>query len=124
MAFPSFSKSGVTTFTFSRGDVYPHRRTVVPRQRLGIAEAGTVQVATLSAPEYQHVLTFEGLSASDYSALLTFLTDPLVNWAANSFTYTDVDSATYTVRYIGGLEMPQVSSGRFSATLTLREEIV
>lgn len=123
MAFPSFSKSGVTTFTFSRGDTFPHVRRVVPRQRVGISEAGSVHVATLSPPEYEHVLTFEGLSATDYTALQAFLTDPLINWAAFSFTLTDVDSATYTVRYLGGLDMPQVSAGRYNVTIRLREEI-
>lgn len=124
MAFPSFSKTGVTTMTFSRGDIFPTRKPVQARQRIGKSESGQIQVATLSLPEYLHLLTFTGLATSDYTNLLTFLTDDDINFAENTFTYTDVNGSTYTVRYLdGALDAQETSAGQWMMTLTLREEI-
>lgn len=125
MAFPQFSKVGVTTFVFSRGDLFPTRKPIQARQRIGKSHAGEIHVATLSPPEYLHLLTFTGLSTTDRTNLLAFLLDDDVNWAEGSFTYTDVNSVTYTVRYLdGALSFEETSPGQWAGTITLREEIV
>jgi hypothetical protein len=129
MPLPTFSKTGVPTFTFSRGDAFPRRTPADPLegQLAGVSEAKTVRIATMSDPEEFMQLDFQtntALPAADYLNLRTFLTHALINRRANPFTFTDVDGTTYTVRYWGGLPgFDETSSGRYQGTLTLRVEV-
>lgn len=124
MAFPTFTKAGVASVFLSRGDTYPTRKPIQARQRIGKSHAGEVHVATLSPPEYLHVLTFSGLTTTDRANILAFLNDPLVNWAQESWAYSDVAGVTYTVRWLdGGLDFEETSPGQWAGTITLREEI-
>ena len=126
MALPSFSKSGVTTMTFSRGDAWPRRTPGDERQLVGVSEGKQVRVATLSVPEEFIVLDFAGqtaLPSADYANLSVFLRNALINFRATSFTFTDTDASARTVRYWGGFyELTQTSSGRYQGVLTLRVE--
>jgi len=125
MPFPTFSKAGVPTVILSRGDVYPTRLTVTPRQRVATTNAGAVQVATYSPEETQHRLSFVDMPTADRTALLAFLRNALINWAAFTFTYTDVNAATYTVRYLSGmLDWQETAPGLWDGDILLREEIV
>lgn len=124
MAFPSLSVSGGPSVTFSRGDIYPSRKPIQARQRIGKSHAGAIHVATLSPPEYLHSLTFVGLPTTDRTNLLAFLLDDDVNWAEGTFVYTDVAGATYNVNYLdGALDFEETSPGQWSGMITLREEI-
>ena len=124
MPFPTFSKSGVTTVTFSRGDVFPDVHDYEPVQVIGVSYAGTRRVATLRAPDEFFDLVFERLPLADYNALLAFFSNALVNWSASSFTYTDTASVATTVRYLGGrFSFPQVASGLYSGRIPLVKEV-
>lgn len=126
MALPSLSKAGATTVTFSRGYSWPRPTPGDERQLVGVSEGKQVRVATLSVPEEFIVLDFANqtaLPAADYTNLSTFLRNTLVNFRAFTFTFTDTDGTTFTVRYWGGLlDFVQTSSELYQGTLTLRIE--
>lgn len=124
MALPQFSKTGMTTLVFSRGNLFPslHRYDAV--QRIGRSYAGTFRVATLRDPDETFVLIFERLPLADYTALVAWFTNPLINWAANSFTYTDTASVATVVRYLNStLAMPEVSAGLYNVALECLKEV-
>lgn len=73
---PTFSKAGASTVTFSRDATDP------------------VQFAGRFI-----ILNFSGLIKSDITNLETFINDSNVDGAKNTFTYTDSDGNTYTVRF-------------------------
>jgi len=128
MPYPTFSKTGLTTLTFSRGALFPQRRPTHYRQRRGVSEAGTVRVATLSPPVQELVLHFERLPAADFALLDAWLAAALVNGSAQTFTYTDSTSTAYTVRWWPSdaestFDMVQVAAGLYNVDLPLRVEL-
>lgn len=124
MAYPTFSKTGMTTLTFARGQVFPDEYLFNPGQLIGYSEAGQVRVATLSDPEEIVPLLFERLPQSDVDTLVAWLRNPLINWAANTFTYTDTTSVAMTVRMVDrSFVRQQVASGLYDVRLTLRKEL-
>lgn len=123
MSYPTFSKEGMTTLVFTRGNVYPDRHISQPRQLVARSEAGQTRVATLSDPDETFPLIFEGLPLADYNAVRTWFADPRINWQATSFTYTDTAGVATEVRYADtAFDLAQVAPGRFSGTITLRRE--
>ena len=126
MALPSFSASGVSTFTFSKGYLFPVGNQWDVRQLVGISEGSattppTITVATLSAATLIFTLQFQLLSLTDYTGLVAFF--QAMNWRARAFTFTDVASATHTVRlWDAQFVMPETHANRFNVTLTLRKE--
>lgn len=122
MGFPSFSKQGVTTVTFSQGAITPDVIDEGPRQVINEAENGEQSVYTLSGAALTHLLAFQDLSSADHDALLAFLRNPLIDYAGETFTYTDTDSVAHTVRYIDrSLRRMRNASGGYDIALTLRE---
>jgi hypothetical protein len=123
MSYPTFSKTGMTTLVFSRGNVYPDRHPTAPRQLVARSEAGQTRVTTLSDPDETFPLLFEGLPLTDYQALRAWLNDPRINWQAETFTYTDTAGVATTVRYADTVfDVAQVAFERFSGAITLRVE--
>lgn len=124
MAFPTFSVSAGPTVVLSRGNIYGQAREVPrPQQLVARSYAGTYQVATLRPADTEIPLSFVGLPQADHDAILTFLAHPLVNYAAFPFTYTDVVGAPHTVRYLAStIELPEISAGRYSWSMTLAVE--
>jgi hypothetical protein len=95
----------------------------VPRQLVARSEAGQTRVTTLSDPDETFPLLFDGLPLADYQALRAWLSDPRINWQAETFTYTDTAGVATTVRYADTVfDFAQVSFERFSGALTLRVE--
>jgi hypothetical protein len=124
MPLPTLSKGGVTTVTFSRGNVFPSVHDYEPVQIVGISYAGTRRVATIRAPDEFFDLVFERVAVGDYTAMLAFFGNALVNWSANSFTYTDSASVATTVRYLGGrFSFPEVAAGLYSGRIPLVKEV-
>ena len=127
MALPSFSKSAGPSFTFSRADGFPRLQPRDSGQLVGESEGGQVRVATLRDDIEFIPLIFAGqtrLPAADYTGLLTFLLDSRIDRKANTFTFTDSDGSTATVRYFDGLESFALSSsGFYQGTLVLRKEL-
>jgi len=123
MPYPTFSKEGIGTLTFSRGNVWPDRHLYQPRQVVARSEAGQTRVATLSDPDETFPLVFERLPLADYTALRQWFADPRINWQATSFTYTDTAGVATVVRYAdAAFDLAEVAPGRYSGTITLRRE--
>lgn len=124
MPLPTFSKATMTTLTFSRGNLFPSLHRYEAQQRIGRSYAGTFRVATLRTPDEAFVLVFERLPLADYTALVAWFTDTRINWAANSFTYTDVAAVATVVRYLAStLAMPEISAGLYNVTLECLKEV-
>lgn len=122
MAFPSFSKQGVTTVTFSQGILAPQVIDEGPRQIVNEAEDGSQSVYTLSGPVLTHLLAFQDMPSADHDALLVFLRDDAIDYTGNTFTYTDADSVAHTVRYIDrSLRRTRNASGSYDIAISLRE---
>lgn len=125
MPYPSLSKSGMTTLTFSRGNLFPTSYTEDFSQVIAESESGLVRVATLRPPIVFHGLHFERLPLADFTALKAWLRNSLIRGRANTFTYTDTASVAKTVRWWQDtLDMPQVASGLYSVDLVLREDTI
>jgi len=94
----------------------------VPRQILGLAEDGSVQVADLGSKIHYIDLTFTRISETNFNALLTFFGDGNVNWSKNSFTYTDCDSNARTVHLMpGSFTYEEKPAGTFTVSMQLIE---
>jgi hypothetical protein len=122
MALPSFSKTGLTTVSFSRSYLPSSgRRQPVPRQRVGRSDGGTYEVLTLGPPDVQVQLEFRLLPLADVEALDTFLGTAGVNFSEDTFTFTDTDASTTTVRLLDYAATP-VTPQAYDVTIHLVEE--
>ena len=125
MAYPQLSKSGVTTFVFSRGHLWPVETPEDFGQIVQESEAGLRRIATLRPPIARLVVHFEGLPLSDITGMRTFLHDPLVRAQAAPFTWTDSISVSTDVYYdLGSMTTLQNSSNRYSVALPFRKAVV
>lgn len=125
MPLPTFAKAGMTTLTFSRGNVFPSAEPAYePVQVVGRSYAGTRRVATMRGAEQPFLLTFERLPAADYVLLLAWFLDPDINWSAGSFTFTNHAGVAASVWYAGGpFEFPQVAPGLHSGRIPLVKDV-
>ena len=122
MAYPQFSKDGLTTLVFSQGNLYPVVEQLQFNQVKDRAEGGPIRVATLSAPTTFLPLHFDGLSLTDYQNLKAWLLNPQVNGSAFPFTFTNVNGVEYEVRWWednGLFQMPEVSTGLYTVDIRL-----
>ena len=125
MAYPTFSKTGFTTLVFSRGDLFPRHNPPHFHQNSAVSQGQVVRVAELAAPTFPFVLHFR-LPTTDYTALRTWLLT-VAQGSLISFTFTDVESTAYTVRWWPGqddplFDMPQVAYGLYEGDIPLRVE--
>lgn len=104
MANPTFD-DGVTTLTFKPGNIQARRLTDTPRQRKQVSSNGTVRILEVSTADDRFIqIEIVQLPRADvgaysgYDSLRTFIRTDL-NWAENTFTFTDADSDAFTVRY-------------------------
>lgn len=126
MSQPTFTKSGVATFTFDRARSFPVDQPIKRIQIVGEAVAGQVKVADLGVEKQFIDIIADNLSTTNRDELITFLQDSDINWQGNWFTFTDEDSNTYTVRYwnSGGLlNHPEVQDNLVSIKIRLKVEI-
>ena len=104
MANPTFD-DGVTTLTFKPGNIQARRLTDQPRQRKLVSSAGTVRILEVATADDRFIqIEIVQLPRADvggysgHDSLRTFIRTDL-NWAENTFTFTDADSDAFTVRY-------------------------
>lgn len=115
---PTLSKSGVTTVTLSRGSIFPSAEPYIPNQFVGVSDSNVVRTAVLGDARQILEVPFAQLTSADITNLRNFFQNSLINWGENSFTYTDEDSNSFTVKYIQPMFKPERdSSGNFSITL-------
>ena len=125
MALPRFEKTGLQTLTFSRGCLYPYETLYVHNQKKGVSEGRIVRVATLSGTVLFLPVKFERLSLTDFQALRAWIHSPLIQGAAQTFTYVDHAGTSHEVRWWEDdniWQMPMTSYGLFSFTARLRVE--
>ena len=114
---------GVDTFAFSKGRSYPMDDPAQVNVPVNYSEGGQLYAYDKGIKEQFYNLTFERLSQADYDNfsdwLLTIAVGPL-----NTFTYTNEDSVTHTVRLLNAKNpLRGVAFELFSGTIQLREEL-
>ena len=122
MALPSFQKNGVTTLSFTKCYAFPYRRPARPRQKIGRAEGGQVYVSTLGTRDQEFELQFLHMSGAQHTACLAFLDDSLIDWSANTFTFVDHESTSWTVRCLD-FQAEQVAHDSWNFAFRLLKEI-
>ena len=122
----TFSKPGVVTCTGDKARSFPVGNALGRRQESGESGGGIVKVADLGNEDEFITVILNNLSATNIAALKTFLRDSLVNWRANTFTFTDEASNTYTVRYWNSknlLRQSEITDDLISVKIDLKVEI-
>jgi hypothetical protein len=127
MPFPIFTKAGATgsPLTLPKGRFLPAKDPWKPRQLRGIAGGGQVKIADLGTADHLFEIRINRVSSSDREAIIDFLQHVNVNYAQNSFTFTDEESVAHTVRYwnSSGLDFPRVPGNLYNIKLLLKVEI-
>ena len=125
-SLPTFSKSGVTTYTFTKAPFTPHHKPLKQHQNIGISGGNQAKVANKGAATELIQIIMNRISSTSYNNLLTFIQDTNINYSLYTFTYTDVDGNTYTVRFFNtkGIDWPQAKGGLFNVNFTLRVEVL
>ena len=98
MANPIFTLGG-DSISFSSNITFPGRRSQERLQATDRTAGGTLIVEDLGSTVSRRTLYFNDLSAADMASLITWH-DTISNGAANSFTYTDEDGSSMTVRLL------------------------
>ena len=127
MSQPTLSKTGVVTFTFDKARAFPVEPRIGGQQLIDEAGGGQPKVADLGAEEEFIPIKVQNMSDTNRDALLTFFRDSLINWALNTFTWTDEDSNTNIVRYFNskGILVPvEVNQAKHTVVIILKVEIL
>lgn len=96
MANPTFTL-GADSISFSSNIGFPGRRTQERIQAIDRTAGGTLVVEDLGSTVSKRILYFPDLSSSDMTELIQWH-NSIANGAANTFTYTDEDGSSMTVR--------------------------
>jgi len=114
----------MTTLTFAKGTLYPARGPETFHQVVGVSEGNQVRVAEVSEPEHFLVRVFERHPTDDKTNYYNWVHHALINGRLGTFTFTDVDSTAYTVRWWDDtLDLAEVAFGLWSWTTTFRVEV-
>jgi hypothetical protein len=122
MANMKFTKGG-STFTFVDGRKYP----VDDQPRVNVvvdySEGRQLYAYDKGVQENFIYLDLDRVCQADHDNLEAWFTDTAVG-PKNTFTFTDENSEDHTVRWTDTkYPLQEVTSGRFSGLITLREEI-
>lgn len=126
MPVPTYSKSGVATFTFEKARFLPVRKPKTPGQIIGKAGGNQVKVANVAPVEQLFMVVVDRVTSTQEANLRTFIEDSNINYSLNTFTFTDENSTTYTVRFwnLKNFDIPQVKGSLFNMNHILRVEIL
>lgn len=123
MALDTFTKSGVTTYTFTRGNTFPISKKYVPNQVKSLSGGGTSKVVGISPAQEYRGINLNNIPLSDLNLLYAFFNDSLVNWGEQIFTWTDNESTVRTVRFWDDeLSINNSSSDIYSVSFQLKVE--
>lgn len=122
MAKIIFTK-GASTFTFSAGRIYPVPDAGQVNVPVDYSDGGELYAYNKGIEEDFFNLVFDALTDTDYSNfdawLKTISVGPL-----NTFTMTDEDGLSHTVRLLNTKNpLQKTRYGRYAGTINLREEI-
>jgi len=127
MALPKFTKIGAdhSPLILPKGRFLPTADPYTPRQLRGVAGGGQVKVADLGTADHTFTVVINRISKTDRNNLIEFLQHANVNYAQNTFTFTDEDATEWTVRFwdAKGIDFPRVKGNLYNIKLTLRVEI-
>ena len=127
MALSIWTKTGATgsPLTLPKGNFYPVSDPYVPRQLRGVAGGGQVKIADLGTADHFLPIRMNRVSASKRNAMIAFLQHANVNYAQNSFTYTNEAGTSFTVRYwnASGIDWPAVKGTLYNIEVLLKVEI-
>lgn len=118
---------GATTFTFSKGRIFPVYDPAQVNVPTDLSEGGQMYAYNKGIAEKLFNLVYEKLSATDYSNFDSFFQTTVVG-PASTFTLTDESGVTHTVRLLD-VKNPLQAVGAdntgflYSGTIHLREEI-
>ena len=129
MANPTFVKDA-TTKTFRPGNIQATLLSDQHRQRRLVSSDGTVRVLEVSTVDDRLIqIRVVQLPRADdgsfagYDSLRTFL-NTTINWAQNTFTFTDADSDSFTVRWWSdSLDLEETKKDVFEGSFLLRVEV-
>ena len=129
MANPTFVKDA-TTKTFRPGNIQATLLSDQHRQRRLVSSDGTVRVLEVSTVDDRLIqIRVVQLPRADdgsfagYDSLRTFL-NTTINWAQNTFTFTDADSDSFTVRWwADSLDLEETKKDVFEGSFLLRVEV-
>ncbi len=114
---------GASTFSFSKGRVFPLDDPPQVNVPVGYSEGGQLYAYDKGIEEQFYNLTFERLAKADYDSFNDWLLNVAVG-PLNTFTYTDEAGASHTVRLLDTKNpLREVAHELYSGTIHLREEI-
>lgn len=124
----TFAIAGRSDLTMERGRIIPY----VPieykiDQLLHFTEQNNPKVTDYGSNIQFIKLSFKHLSKDQYdgtvNGLETWFSSSQVNWAANSFTMTDEEGNTHTVRFWqNSFQMTRDAGGRYTVSFVLLKE--
>ena len=124
MALDTFSKSGVTTYTFSRGNTYPIEHKYQPNIVKSISGGGASKMIVDGAAQEFWGINLNNISSTDVDLLHTFFNNSLVNWGEQLFTWTDNESTARDVRlWNNDIKIVLTSADLYIITFTLKVEV-
>lgn len=118
---------GASTFTFSKGRDFPVYDPAQVNVPTDLSEGGQMYAYNKGIAEKFFNLVYKKLSATDYSNFNVWLNTTVIG-PASTFTMTDENSVTHTVRLLD-TKNPLQADGEdstgflYSGTIHLREEI-
>lgn len=114
---------GAVTFTFSKGRSFPLYDPGQINVVTDLSDGGQMYAYDKGIQEKLFNLAFEGLSQADFDNYDDFLLNTIVG-PLSTFTYTDEDSVTHTVRDLDTKNpLKATSHESYAGTIQLREEI-
>jgi len=128
MASIVFSASGMSDLTLERGRAVPYSpENIEANQDNYLTESNNPKVIDYGNDLEMISLSFQHLSKDNYdgaiNGLKTWFENANINWMENSFTLTDENGASHTVRlWSKRWRMIRGRGGRYSVTLPLLKE--
>ena len=123
MALDTFTKTGVTTYTFSRGNTYPITHDYEVNEVRTVSGGGASKVVVHGSPQEFWSINLQNISDTDIDNLFNFLDDTLINWSEQIFTWTDHNSVARNVRlWNQSISMPSTGSDLNNVELILKVE--
>ena len=117
-----FTKGG-DTFTFTKGRSYPVDDPVEVSVITDLAEGMQMYAYDKGVAVQYFNLSFARLVVADYDNVEDWLENIVVG-PKETFTYTDEDSVTHTVRMLNTANpLKEVSHDSYAGTIRLREEV-
>jgi len=114
---------GASTFTFSKGRDFPIQDPVEVAVVTDQSEGGNLYCYDKGVTVQYFNLYYKNLIPDDYTNVANWIQSVCVG-PLNTFTYTDEDGATHTVRCLDTINpLKETGYQLYSGTIRLREEI-